>query len=673
MTADILARWSVATFNPEITSGETIARELGLGVSAFRHFALFDTLAAKLPSERADALGAASGVLHVVEPRDIPGSQGGFWYVNLLAAWEEALRRAERYDGCVINMSLGPPPEPSNVFHADEPMNRATRRAADLGAVVVISAGNNGEAGNDTLTRWARAPWVIAVGAADESTRRVEPYSSRGVPGGESPFVVAPGERYIGGAGSSFAAQHVTDIAYALMHFALDVLSSESLLDRAQMRQALAGFVRSALREMAAPVSQPPHVGGAGFVSLPRALEFIRTSSSQKLLRLMGSPAADAKTVRHHQKHAELELLERKGVGRVVIDTDYHWTIPTYVYGVLNWDGVAALPRATEITRGDDFYAAAFPEPDSTSTYIAIRPPKGRRLIVGRGEFDNISAAIEAANDWDTIHVPPGEYREHLSLKASVNLEAEIGATLIGEGSTPLKFDNVNTITIAGLNVRSEGSEAALLFSSRNVAFRNCTFTSTTGNGVSAFASSRLEFVNCSIEGAGNGAFLVHCRGVRMQGVKAVGAKSGLLLYAASGRLLDCAITGRQAFGIMYIASPTPWTNKAQRVLQVEGCAAVLLEAGDISPREVAREDVVGEVSRYFHALVLEDSVIAGEIVAIAALERETILRQNCMLHEGLARLVTSAHVPVSITDTTWANNIAAINNSLKEVHLVPF
>lgn len=44
-------------------------------------------------------------------------------------------------------------------------MNVATRILAENGITVVVAAGNFGPA-NNTLNRWAVAPWAIGVGAA---------------------------------------------------------------------------------------------------------------------------------------------------------------------------------------------------------------------------------------------------------------------------------------------------------------------------------------------------------------------------------------------------------------------------------------------------------------------------------------------------------------------------
>lgn len=94
-----------------------------------------------------------------------------------------------------VNISLGPPPAMLPLpYREDEPIHLATRKAAEAGKLVVMSAGNAGP-GNDTLNPWCLSPSVVCVGAATEDGSRVWEKSSRGRPGDPlyRPGVVAPG------------------------------------------------------------------------------------------------------------------------------------------------------------------------------------------------------------------------------------------------------------------------------------------------------------------------------------------------------------------------------------------------------------------------------------------------------------------------------------------------
>jgi hypothetical protein len=97
--------------------------------------------------------------------------------------------------GSPINISLGPPPSLLPLaYHADEPINRATKAAFDAGNLVIFSVGNAGPK-SDTLNPWALAPWVVGVGAASKDGAVLWKQSSRGRAGDirYRPTVVAPG------------------------------------------------------------------------------------------------------------------------------------------------------------------------------------------------------------------------------------------------------------------------------------------------------------------------------------------------------------------------------------------------------------------------------------------------------------------------------------------------
>jgi serine protease AprX len=79
----------------------------------------------------------------------------------------------------------------------NDPVNIATKTLTERGVNVVFSAGNAG-AGNGTLNPYSAAPWVVSVGATDQSGKLAD-FSSRGTfGGGQSPSIVAPGVNVVG-------------------------------------------------------------------------------------------------------------------------------------------------------------------------------------------------------------------------------------------------------------------------------------------------------------------------------------------------------------------------------------------------------------------------------------------------------------------------------------------
>lgn len=120
-----------------------------------------------------------------------------------------------------VNMSFGPT-NPFAPYHQLDPINFATRATADA-ILAVLAAGNAGSTApaRETMSAWAEAPWVLAVGAtADEAGNQLADYSSVGIPSipDSGPDVVSFGESELDHkvVGTSFAAPRVARSAAIL-------------------------------------------------------------------------------------------------------------------------------------------------------------------------------------------------------------------------------------------------------------------------------------------------------------------------------------------------------------------------------------------------------------------------------------------------------------------------
>lgn len=116
----------------------------------------------------------------------------------------------------VINLSVGPV-SAAHPYLANDLVNIVTMLSAHH-VLVVLAAGNCGQLGEGTMSAWARAPWVLAVGAAsDEEGTILAPYSSRGTADdpNSGPDVVAYGRSSLPPfpQGTSFAAPRVAHLA----------------------------------------------------------------------------------------------------------------------------------------------------------------------------------------------------------------------------------------------------------------------------------------------------------------------------------------------------------------------------------------------------------------------------------------------------------------------------
>ncbi|HEU4456581.1 MAG TPA: S8 family serine peptidase, partial [Longimicrobium sp.] len=123
-----------------------------------------------------------------------------------LAGFDFILDNAEKYNIQVVNNSWGSGGE----FVPEDPVNVATKELYKKGIAVVFAAGNSGP-GENTLTSYSAAPWVISVAAGcktvspdptnsasqcgDGRQSILADFSSRGVPGSPiyHPDVTAPG------------------------------------------------------------------------------------------------------------------------------------------------------------------------------------------------------------------------------------------------------------------------------------------------------------------------------------------------------------------------------------------------------------------------------------------------------------------------------------------------
>jgi serine protease AprX len=96
-------------------------------------------------------------------------------FFTVVESYEWVLEHRERYGIRVVNNSFGASFAP---FDPTNPVNVATRTAADAGLVVVFAAGNDGD--EMSLNALAAAPWVLGVGAATKKAG-VARFSSAGI------------------------------------------------------------------------------------------------------------------------------------------------------------------------------------------------------------------------------------------------------------------------------------------------------------------------------------------------------------------------------------------------------------------------------------------------------------------------------------------------------------
>ncbi len=106
------------------------------------------------------------------------GLGAGILVINPLGAWEWGLVNQYRYNIRVTSNSYGP--LGGGEFNPDHPIAIASKLAYDRNIISVFAAGNDGAAKN-TMSPYAKAPWVIGVAAGTKDGTLAD-FSSRGTP-----------------------------------------------------------------------------------------------------------------------------------------------------------------------------------------------------------------------------------------------------------------------------------------------------------------------------------------------------------------------------------------------------------------------------------------------------------------------------------------------------------
>ncbi len=119
------------------------------------------------------------------------GSGAALFVLDGLGGFDYAITHQFEHGIRIITNSWGS----SGAFDPTHPINIASKKAYDRGIIVTFAAGNSGESGNNTLNKYAKAPWVINVGAADKN-KELASFSSRGVKGDQHSFIM-DGENWL--------------------------------------------------------------------------------------------------------------------------------------------------------------------------------------------------------------------------------------------------------------------------------------------------------------------------------------------------------------------------------------------------------------------------------------------------------------------------------------------
>jgi hypothetical protein len=270
-----------ATPKEETTSGDVFL----LGeIQYFKHFPIVAML---IRSDKKKEVAALLNSEFAFEVRPSMAQT----YLGIIKALDEVMDQKE---ASFVNLSLQPPsPYP---FNEKEAINVATRIASEHGKVIGIAVGNFGGIGNNTLSPWAVAPWVIGVGAAEANGTKLWKFSSRGIPNDPlyHPTIVAPGVdveldvegMHVRTSGTSIAVPAALGVALECWEFLEKLGELDSVAawkTMATLNQGLdckspeptPDFVIKMMKDMAVPMrSYSVYEVGAGFVDSKIAQQY---------------------------------------------------------------------------------------------------------------------------------------------------------------------------------------------------------------------------------------------------------------------------------------------------------------------------------------------------------------------------------------------------------------
>jgi parallel beta-helix repeat protein len=139
-----------------------------------------------------------------------------------------------------------------------------------------------------------------------------------------------------------------------------------------------------------------------------------------------------------------------------------------------------------------------------------LKGAKKPRVLKVPGDYDTITAAMDAARSIDTILVARGIYEECISLKEGVEIRGEDRDSCIirnrSEDGNVIHADSVKTASVTNLTIEQKLHEtgerryAAIYISSSGVTFDNCRVTCLSALGISVSGSGNPVIVNCQID-----------------------------------------------------------------------------------------------------------------------------------------------------------------------------
>jgi serine protease AprX len=243
----------------------------------------------------------AAGLLSV----KLSGRDGSSSVSQVIAALQWVVENRDLYDIGVVNLSLR---VESNLSYRIDPINLAVEQAWANDIVVVASAGNQGAAGAETISKPGDDPWIITVGSTDDHGTNglgddaVAAFSSRGptyTDGLAKPDVVVSGRSLISlrapGSAADTTFPTFVDDTYRRgsgTSFSAGIVSGAAAVLRSADPTASNDRIKFALTQTARPLAGVPStVQGSGVIDVTGALTAAAGEANTALFHPIFNPA----------------------------------------------------------------------------------------------------------------------------------------------------------------------------------------------------------------------------------------------------------------------------------------------------------------------------------------------------------------------------------------------
>jgi len=186
----------------------------------------------------------------------------------------------------------------------------------------------------------------------------------------------------------------------------------------------------------------------------------------------------------------------------------------------------------------------------------------GRTITVdddGPADFNSIQAAIDDANDDDTIVVAPGTYYENIRISGKYNITLQgAGAnvtTINGGGNGHVVVFNPGSGTISGFTITNSGnspSYSAGVFTSQSAVTIADNIISNNSKGISVSSNSSATIAaNRIIYNSGESIDISSSDAIIVGNLISNGSWAGIECFGSSPLIVANTITGHDYYGIL--------------------------------------------------------------------------------------------------------------------------